>query len=104
MDLTADPCIDFEQFACGGWKEQTQIPDDKGRYGRFDELQDSLNAKLRSKVNSDLIGSFFSMQIYCYCLALLDDSSTIYGAKSKNLARIMYQKCMNFCKWFLRTS
>src|SRR4051812_20560544 len=26
MDLSADPCVDFDQYACGRWKETTVLP------------------------------------------------------------------------------
>jgi endothelin-converting enzyme/putative endopeptidase len=47
MDRTANACVDFYQFACGGWMAKHPIPADKGRYSRFDELQDRNDEILR---------------------------------------------------------
>ena len=38
IDKTADPCVNFYQYACGNWMKNNPIPSDQGRWSRFAEL------------------------------------------------------------------
>ena len=49
VDLTADPCDDFFQYACGSWNKKHIIPEDKTSYNPFEKLNDQLQVILKSK-------------------------------------------------------
>jgi len=40
MDRTADPCVDFYQFSCGGWMKRNPIPPDQARWSVYGKLAD----------------------------------------------------------------
>ncbi|MEA2542926.1 MAG: putative endopeptidase, partial [Acidobacteriaceae bacterium] len=48
MDTTADPCVNFFQYSCGGYLKQTPIPADEASYGQFDELNDQNQLVLKA--------------------------------------------------------
>ena len=38
MDRTADPCVDFYQYTCGGWMKKNPIPSDQPRWSVYAKL------------------------------------------------------------------
>ncbi len=38
MDTTADPCVDFYQYSCGGWRRNNPIPADQARWSVYGKL------------------------------------------------------------------
>src|ERR1700733_5729594 len=47
LDKTADPCVDFYQFACGTWKKNNSIPSAQPIWSRFGELAERNREVLR---------------------------------------------------------
>jgi len=50
FDTTVRPQDDFFRYVNGGWLESTEIPEDRARYGAFDQLQETAEANLRTIV------------------------------------------------------
>jgi putative endopeptidase len=48
MDPMVNPCVDFYQYACGGWMTKNPIPPDESVWGQFNELADRNRAILRN--------------------------------------------------------
>jgi len=48
LDRTADPCVDFYQFACGGWEETAKVPAGHALWTRFGELRQRNRDALRT--------------------------------------------------------
>ncbi len=48
MDRSIDPCVNFYQYSCGGWRKQNPIPADASRYGRPNEIVDENQLVLKA--------------------------------------------------------
>ena len=71
MDRTADPCVDFYQYSCGGWMKNNPIPADQARWDVYAKLNqdnqqflwgilDQLSKQKEGRsANQQKIGDFF---------------------------------------------
>jgi len=54
LNREVDPCVDFYEFACGGWFETYELPDDKTRYTKsFGQIADR-----NLEIQRDLLESY----------------------------------------------
>jgi putative endopeptidase len=48
IDTSADPCVDFYQYSCGGWMAKNPIPPDQSIWSRGNELSERNRAILQN--------------------------------------------------------
>ena len=79
MDQTADPCVDFFQFACGSWNRKHIIPEDRSSISTFEVLADQLQIILKG---------------------ILEEGPNSQDNNSTLKAKYFYHSCMNQSEYF----
>ena len=79
LDKSVDPCVNFYQYACGGWMAANPIPGDQSRWGRFNALQERNRTVLQGileAASSDKPGrSTVEREIGDYYAACMDEKA-----------------------------
>ncbi|XP_028655269.1 phosphate-regulating neutral endopeptidase PHEX [Erpetoichthys calabaricus] len=75
IDMTASPCEDFFQFACGGWLKENPIPDDFSSYGIYPWLRKNVDLKLKELLEKP--------------------TDTQRDLEAIKKAKVLYRSCMN---------
>ena len=78
LDRSADPCVDFYQFSCGGWRAKNSLPPEKARYNRYEEMSEGNKKKLReileAAAQQGVPHDALSGQVGTYYAACVDES------------------------------
>ena len=78
LDRTVDPCVDFYQFACGGWLRENQIPADQARWGRRSEIDEHNKAAIRTLLEDaakGATGSPASKKLGAFYASCMDEAA-----------------------------
>ncbi|XP_071946178.1 neprilysin-1-like [Antedon mediterranea] len=82
MNTDVNPCENFYEYACGGWKEKSVIPDEEAGLFIFTQLSDRLNVMCKGIIEEDILETDIeavvkAKQFYRSCMdeALIDSIS-----------------------------
>src|SRR5215467_14240772 len=79
LDRSADPCVDFYQFSCGGWIKNNPLPADQSTWSVYGKLQEQnqfiLQQVLENASRESATRGPVQQKIGDYYAACMDDSA-----------------------------
>uniref|UniRef100_A0A1I7VFX0 Peptidase_M13_N domain-containing protein n=3 Tax=Loa loa TaxID=7209 RepID=A0A1I7VFX0_LOALO len=91
MNLSANPCDDFFEYACGQWNRDHMIPDDMFAYGTFASVRENVRQQMRVLLESDVPPESRSIEMTRIAYLTCMNTSKIESVKSSQLLSSLRQ-------------